>query len=410
MTTRAAISSAKKEITMAPPCRHRAALCIAICASTAPMAAVGDTSLYVIPAFSIGRVHDDNLFSTPTDMQADYLWRFSPALEAGFESETLTLAGFYTVDAERYAHDTELDSNEARRNAALNLRYEATPRLSLALEGDYTSTNSLAEPAPGTVVEPGREHARVLTFAPSLKYAFTELTSGTLGYTSTRDELFGTPSTDVDTADFGIEQLATRLDTLTLDYALDHYDFGPGDTAESRVLTGGWTRAFSPDTSVILAAGPRDTEGSRSVDLHAGLKQTLETGIFSLDYLRSQNVVVGQAGTVDTRTVTALLDFTFAADYELQIAPSYSSDKTATSRADVTRLDLNLSYKLAQDTHLVGSYQYNRQRGLLGGIGNPEIQDRVVYLGLVFSFPTTTGNFSERHSSPFETLWPAPRH
>ena len=343
-------------------------------------------------------------------MQADSLWRFSPALEAGYETEVVTVAGYYTFDAERYAHLTELDSNEARRSSALNLRYQATPRLSLAMQGDYTSTNSLAELAPGTVVEPGREHARVWAVTPSMKYAFTELTTGSAAYTSSHQQLSGIPSTDIDTAALGLQRLMSRQDTLALDFAETRYDFAPGDTVESRVLTVGWTRAFTPQTSLTLAAGPRDTEGTVSADISANLQHTLEGGSFSLGYARSQTAIIGQAGTADTRTYDALLDLTFAVDYEVQIVPSYTSDRTSSSHADVTRMDLNLSYKLAKDVALVGSYQYNRQRGLLGGIGNPEIRDDVVYAGLVFSFPTTTGNFAERHSSPFETLWPAPRH
>ena len=383
----------------------------AICVAAAlPDVAMADSSLYFIPSFSIGRAHDDNLFSTPTDTQGDSLWRFSPALEAGYESEVLTVAGYYTFDAERYAHLTELDSNEARRSSALNLRYQATPRLSLAVEGDFTSTNSLAELAPGTVVEPGREHARVWTVTPSIKYAFTELTTGSAAYTSSHQELFGTPSTDIDTAALGLQSSMSREDTVAVDFAETHYDFAPQDSVESRVLTAGWTRAFTPQTSLSLTAGPRDTEGTVSADISANLQHTLENGNLSLGYSRSQTAVIGQAGTVDTRTYTALLDLTFAVDYEVQISPSYTSDRTGSSHADVTRLDFNLSYKLGKDVALVGSYQYNRQRGLLGGIGNPEIRDNVVYVGLVFSFPTTTGNFAERRSSPFETLWPAPRH
>lgn len=375
-----------------------------------PVAAAADSSLYVTPSFSIGRAHDDNLFSTPTDTQADSLWRFSPALEAGYESETLTAAGYYTFDAERYAHHTELDSNEARRSSAVNLRYLATPLFSLAFEGDYTSTNSLAEFAPGTIVEPGREHARVLTLTPSLRYQYDELTAGSAAYTSSRQELFGSPDTDIDTAAFGLEHAMSKRDTLAFDFAATHYDFGSGDTVESRVLTAGWTRALTPETSVSLAAGPRDTEGSRSTDVSAGLQQTLENGRFTLNYIRTQTAVVGQAGTVDSRSFAAMLDFTFDVDYEAQISPSYTSDTNGSLRADVTRLDLNLSCKLGKDVSLVGSYQFNRQRGLLGGIGSPEILDHVIYLGLVFSFPTATGNFTERHSSPFETLWPSPRH
>ena len=391
-------------------CRPFAVWIAACAAATMPAAASADSSLYVTPSFSIGRVHDDNLFSTPTDTQADSIWRFSPALEAGYESESLTTAGYYTFDAERYAHHTELDSNEARRSSAVNLRYQATPRFSLAFEGDYTSTNSLAEFAPGTIVEPGREHARVLTLTPSLRYQFDELTAGSAAYTSSRQELFGSPDTDIDTAALGLEHGMSRRDTLAVDFTGTHYVFGPGDTVESRALTAGWTRTLTPQTSISLAAGPRDTEGRMSTEVSAGLQQTLESGRFTLNYIRTETAVVGQAGTVDSRGITAMLDFTFDVDYEVQILPSYTSDTSQSLRADVTRLDLNLSYKFGKDASLVGSYQFNRQRGLLGGIGNPEILDHVIYLGLVFSFPTTTGNFMERHSSPFETLWPSPRH
>ena len=391
-------------------CRPPAVWIAACAAATIPAAVTADSSLYVTPSFSVGRAHDDNLFSTPTNTQADSLWRFSPALEAGYESESLTVAGYYTFDAERYSHHNELDSNEARRSSAVNLRYQAMPRLTLAFEGDYTSTNSLAEFAPGTIVEPGREHARVLTLTPSLRFQFDELTAGSAAYTSSRQELFGSPDTDINTAALGLKHEMSRLDALAVDFTATHYDFGLGGTVESRVLTAGWTRALTPETSVSLAAGPRDTEGSKSTDVSTGLQHTLENGRFTLNYIRTQTAVVGQASTVDSRSISAMLDFTFNVDYEAQILPSYTSDTSQSLRADVTRLDLNLGYKLNKDISLVGSYQFNRQRGLLGGIGNPEILDHVFYLGLVFSFPKTTGNFMERHSSPFETLWPSPRH
>ena len=321
------------------PCRLLSAWIAACTVAVFPVAADADSSFYVTPSFSIGRAHDDNLFSTPTGTQADSLWRFSPALEAGYESESLTAAGYYTFDAERYSHHTELDSNEARRSSAVNLRYQATPRFGLAFEGDYTSTNSLAEFAPGTIVEPGREHARVLTLTPSLKYQFDELTAGSAAYTSSRQELFGSPDTDIDTATLELEHAMSRRDTLAIDFAATHYDFGPDDRVESRVLTAGWTRSLTPQTSVSLAAGPRETEGGRSVDITAGLQQTLDNGRFTLDYIRTQTAVVGQAGTVDSRSITTMLDFTFDVDYEAQISPSYTSDTNGSLRADVTRLD-----------------------------------------------------------------------
>ena len=287
----------------------------------------------------------------------------------------------------------------------MNLRYQATSRFGLAFEGDYTSTNSLAEFAPGTIVEPGREHAGVAALAPSLKYQFDELTAGNAAYTSSRQELFGSPDTDIDTAALGLEHAMSRRDTLAIDFAATQYDFGPDDTVESRVLTAGYTRTLTPRPACRSRQGPRDTEGSRSTDASAGLQQTLDNGRFTLNYIRTQTAVVGQAGTVDSRNITAMFDFTFDVDYEAQISSSYTSDTNGSLRANVTRLDLNLSYKFSKDVALVGSYQFNRQRGLLGGIGNPEILDHVVYLGLVFSFPASTGNFTERHSSPFETLY-----
>jgi outer membrane autotransporter protein len=234
--------------------------------------------------------------------------------------------------------------------------------------------------------------------------------TGSAGYASTREDLYGGPSTDVDTVSLGLERLASERDTLDLDFAANRYGFGGSNTVDSRVLTLGWTRALTPQTSLSLAAGPRDTEGSVAAELSAALHQTLDEGELSFGYTRSQTAIVGQAGTVDTRTLSAALDYRYGPDFEVQVSPSYASDRSQSSKADVLRLNLNLSYRLGKNMSLVGSYQYNRQRGLLGGIGNPEIDDNVVYAGVVFSFPTTTGNFAERHTSPFETLWPAPRH
>src|ERR1700722_20313542 len=63
-----------------------------------------DTASYLSPSIAVGGVYNDNVFLSSADRQSDEILRISPAVEAGYGSDTFSIAGYYTFDAERYHH------------------------------------------------------------------------------------------------------------------------------------------------------------------------------------------------------------------------------------------------------------------------------------------------------------------
>jgi hypothetical protein len=377
----------------------------------APCTVLADSTAYVTPSISVGRAYDDNLFFMPSATESSALWRISPGIEAGYLSEPLTLAGFFTVDAERYNEHPELNGNAARRDEALDIRYTGVERLSFSMDADYLSTDTPIQVSPGTGLGLGRTRARVYTADPALAYRLDPQTTGRLGYTYEEDDLAGGPDTLARTASLGLDYTTTERLTWSFDYADTAYDFA-GSPDSSRVLTAGIAYQFTPYTKFTLAAGPRDTDGQTSAEITASLRQGFDGGNLSLDYARSQAVILGQSAPVDTRSYSAALDLTPSEAWEILVTPSLVVDNITGSEAYVYRFGTNLSYKFNRFVTGVCTYQYSLQRGLLGGSPDEQIVDNVIFVGLVFSFPgaTTGSGFQARQSSPFETLWPAPRH
>ncbi len=368
-----------------------------------------DTVTYLSPSIAVGGVYNDNVFLSSTDRQADEILRISPALEAGYGSESLNIAAYYTFDAERYRHNTGLDGNTVRRNAALNLDYLITPRLTFSVDGNYTSTETPSELDPLVSLGLGRVHATYSTVAPSLGYAFDELNYGRIGYAHDVETIATAPQTDSDSGTLGFEHRFSPRDNGDFNFADTRYDFGPEDKVDSQVATLGWTHLMTPTSSFALAAGPRRTEGVDSLDYSAGLNFILDSGTFSADYAHSQTALIGEFRPADTRSLIAKLDYDYSDAMEFYVAPSLSSDTIGTAKATLYRLDASFNYRLTRVMSLVGSYEYSLQRGLLTGVDS-KILNNVVYIGLLFSRPVAGPSaFMQRRATPFETQWPAPR-
>lgn len=371
-----------------------------------------DTATYLSPSIAIGEVYNDNIFLTSSDStvkrQADEILRISPALEGGYGSETLTVGGYYTFDAERYRHDPGLDGNTVRRNAAFYFNYLATQRLDLSMQADYTSTETPSELDASTLAV-GRAHAVYMTVAPSAGYAFSELTFGRIGFTHGLEELGNTPNTSSDTGTLGLEHRFTPRDNFDFNYAATRYNFGPNDIVNSQVATVGWTHQFTPLTNVSVAVGPRRTEQTNSVDYSAGVHSILDAGNFDLDYNHTETALIGEFRPAESQSLVLKWDYFAGNDFEFYVVPSLSRDTIGTAVASLYRFDASFDYRLSRITSLVGSYEYSRQNGLLTG-ADTRIVDNVVYIGLQFSSPVSGESaFSQRRTNPFESRWPAPR-
>lgn len=374
-----------------------------------PLAAAAQSLGYFSPSFAIGRVHDDNVLESATQPQGDYLWRFSPALQAGYHSGTLSLDGFYTFDVERYSVHRQLDSNQARKNAAVNLKYLASPRLDLSMDGIYAKTNTPNELSVAAGLQLGRAAAAVYSLQPAATYRFTPLTSGTASYSFTRETLEPGIDSDIRSATFTLSHSLDERNSTNVNLEGSDYTFSQGGESSSHALTGGWVHDFSPQTSLSLQAGPRITEGTHSTDLLVSLRQTNEHGEWSLAYSRTLGTVIGIPGTVDMRVATATLVYWPSKSLRLELLPAFISDRAAGSKVRVYELQLRASYSLSQAVSLVGWYQADVQHGVLNSPVDEDIARHVAFVGLVVAWGVTPLPHLPPPPSPFGGMLPPPR-
>lgn len=366
-----------------------------------------DTKAYIRPGVAVGRAYESNIFWSSANAQSDRLWRVSPSIEGGYGSDKWTLAAYGSFDFERYTDHPELDGNTVRRYTTLSLGFRQTPRLTESLSTSYTSTETPQQLNRVTTLQLGRVHATELAVKPAVDYRFSDITQGSIGYSFTGYQLAGSPDTNAQT---GTAKLATRVsdrNTLKLEIDATRYDFGLYGTSRSSVLTLGWLHLLSQDSEFELGVGPRHTDGENTPELEASLRHSMESGSFMFSYRRSQTMILGQRGPIDTRELGANFTYAPTHTFTMQLSPNYVYEQGSTGDARFYRLNASMQYRLNDNVSFLGAYLRNSQRGLLGGPAQQDINDTSIYIGLVLSTaPSGVDIFTKRDVSPYSTGWP----
>ncbi|MBI4526144.1 MAG: hypothetical protein HY695_20285 [Deltaproteobacteria bacterium] len=364
-----------------------------------PAKVQGQAGIYATPSLTITEFYSDNIEFTPSNRLKDWVTRIGPGLQVGYESAPLTLLGGYNFDAEIFAHLSDFTTSMARQKAFLDFRYLPVRPLTLSLKGEYIETQTPGELNVLSGVPTGRSQAQRFLFEPSVAYRFDRLTTGTLGYTFTKDEA-GDLTTDTHVGKLAIDRQITRLDHLGLEYIFTQFLFrgeelfilSKGDTklpSPLPVCTGAgaipcsisvfrgrdtvlvhsigprWTRELTPLTTVSLRVGPRFSEGSVDAEVDATIRHRFKSGEVSFTYARTQASVVGESGTVDTDGVTLEAKYRILPPLEISAAPSFHTNKQGTAQSDVYRIKLEANYRLYSWLSLVGSYEWVHQNGIL---------------------------------------------
>jgi hypothetical protein len=391
-----------------------------------PSAARAQEGYYIVPSLSVVEEYDDNIFSDPPDQQQDdFITRFTPGVQIGYQSERFTLLGHYSTGAEVWAQHSDFDSFVANQLADGSLQYEATPRLSISASGGYRTSQNPRDvnaapvplqptgappppPAPpdvtivGTNLEGPRGRSEGFFATPSASYELTPLTTvhGNYGYSTTSQ--VGSASNQQHTAAATIDRRLTELDTVSLDYTFRYTssgeDFVTGDdqiddNETSHAVTGGWSRPLTALTDISLRGGARFEQGDVSPETEAFLSRRLERGAVSISYIRTQTISVGVAGPVEVQTVSASLSYELLEYLGTGINLSYSrNDQQGGSPIDSYRAAFDASYPIAEWASVVLSYQFSFQDGELSGSAqapgsNDEIYHNLVLLGVSASYP-----------------------
>ncbi len=356
----------------------------------APALAEAQAGWYVTPSFTLTEEYDDNVFGVPTNKRSDFITRFTPGLTAGYRSEPLTLLGSYSLGAEVFANNTDLNGVN-RHQAGLESRYLPTPLTTLALNATYReieSTTQFIATEPETrvpILELGRRRSSLIEAAPSVAHQFTPLTSGDASYAYARSDVSGG---FVDTTHQGrlrlIRQL-TPLDQGTVTYRIRQFESNRAESITSHAATLGWRRQFTPNTVLSLEAGPRFSNGDVGAEAAASLEHRFQQATLTLAYSRTETIAVGRSGAVTADTGSGSLRFEpFKATHVALVASvaRLSDDNDSTFR-DVTlyRAGATATYALTKWLTLRGSYGFSLQEA------DETIRHHIVSISLEFGYP-----------------------
>jgi hypothetical protein len=418
---------------------------LAVLVGLAPTAAWAQAGWYLIPSFSLTESFDDNIFSTSSGREWDFISRFSPGLQAGYRSEPFTLFVSGGFDAEVFARNPVEDDATSGKHGGLSLRYLPVRPLTLGLDVGYTETRSLTTllpalvapvtvpttttttstatpagtppptttptsptqppattgptPAPSpaapvlvNALEFGRSRATVLTVSPSAAYQFTPLTAGTFGYTYSHATLEGGAPDTAHSVSLGLSHQFTPLDTGRLGYRLDVFESPGTPTTTTHAPTVGWTRQLTPTLTFSFDGGPRfSSEGGVRPEISASLAYLFKVaeipGQASLAYAHSEGFVIGSAGPVKTETVSGALSFEPLRSLNVSVGPSITKySGSTTPDTTVYAVFAGASYQILKWLAARASYSYSFQDQ--SGVHIPH---NVFSVGLDASYPYRIG-------------------
>lgn len=366
---------------------QRTAPWLALAAALTPPALLAGTDWFAVPSLAIAQRYDDNLFSSATQPEDDRVTQATPGVEAGARSSRSELRARYSLDDETYAEHSELDSDRARERAGLDLRYEADRTTTVTAQGAYTRTQRPGELNPDVGVESARGSAEGLSLGSSLANRPDAVTLRTVGYTYGQERLAGRPGSDTHAWTLESDQGVSRTDTLLLGYSYRRFLFdGQGDV-DAHSLSAGVTREFSQRTSATVKGGPRYSQGSVDPEVSLSMRHRFDPGSLSLAYGRGLSTAIGEAGTVKTETLEAILLRPIGRDFELRATAAWLSSERADRRAQVGRMALEASYRVNEPLFVFASWQGSAQHGSLDDTGAAEIDRNVLMLGFVLTVP-----------------------
>lgn len=344
------------------------------------------TGWYVTPSFSLTEEYDDNVFGTPSEEREDFITRFTPGLKLGFRSATLTLEASASVDAEVYAEHSDLSAADNRTRAGLAVRYLPDPLTTLRLDAAFVQTRTATELLEETGVELGRREATLLGVTPLLSYRFSPVTTGEASYTFRRGTIEDDPDQTTHEARGALTWQLAQLHTATAGYRFQIFETEGADTRTSHTATLGWTAHLGRQTTLTLQAGPRVSDGDVGPDVLARIEYRMSYGAVSLAYARSEAVVLGRAGTVETEGLLATLTVESVPLLRLTLSPSVrrsSEDAPGVPETTVYGVSAAVVYQLSRWVGVRAEYRFALQEEE----GRDRIRHSVASLSLDLSYP-----------------------
>jgi hypothetical protein len=355
---------------------------------TADEAAHAQGVFRMSPLFGIAQVYDSNLFSTPSDRQADFITRISPGVESDYRTPRLTLLGRYTLDVERFADHPELTRLDSRQGAAIEFTLHPTRRLALVAGTALSTTHTPGELNQDTGLTFTRAAARQIAARSSFTRQFGRVNVATMNYTFREDRLEGGVGSRTHAAAVGTRHRVSARDTVIAGYRVDQFFFRAADQAAaamtSHALSAGWAHSFTRRTMFSIDAGPQIVNGSAASEVSASVRCRIRPVDLSLAYARTQTTIIGLAGTAHTQSVTSSAAWSLLRQsVQVQVSPGFFQSAHPMLRADVYRLAIDVAHPIADSLSLGVTLDMNVQHNREAALAHNKVARQMAMIRLV---------------------------
>jgi len=347
-------------------------------------AAVAESRVTLAPAVGINTVHDDNLFFASSSGARDLILRLTPSMALHVESDRLSASGSFEFDDDRYRAHSHLSNRLARQRAALAIQYRLDPRLTLALDGGFTDTDTPSELNVLSGLTAARRRARRFELTPSAHFRVSPRLSAHASLSTNHDWISDGLSVRSQFLNGGIEQRISGRDVLTVDSEFGRYTFGRSQVAmtiPTYVVRGGWRRDLDPLTSVTLSAGPRITNGSLAPEVLLSLSRRVPSGSITVSAGQTQTTVIGLAEPVQVRAADARFTYSPTRKFTAYGGPAIFRNTRHGFEATVYRLELGAHYAATPLAGFDVTYSRSSQRGAIDSLSAAGLSRAVLSVG-----------------------------
>lgn len=328
--------------------------------------------LSIAPSAEVSSVYDDNLFFSSDHRASDTILRVSPALSLDLKSRRWLLSGSYGFDSERFSRHPELSRARARDRRLAALRFQPSAFVAVMFDGSYVDTDTPTEFNRDTGLSAARVRGQQLSLRSSTSFRLSRRTSTRLAYEWRTDRLTAGSSARVQSGNLDVERRLTDRDVMMLHYDLGRYLFDGSRDTGTHVVRLGWNRDLASRTRVSLQVGPRVTDGSLSPEVATSLTHDLGRSRLSSSYVRTQSVVIGQSGTVQTESLEAGVTYLPSRFFTLTATPAIFRTWQEDRTAFVYQVSLSTSFTLRPSLTIDMAYRFNEQRGAIYVFQRPD--------------------------------------
>jgi hypothetical protein len=326
-------------------------------------AAMAQERFRLVTSLSAAEVYDDNLFFSPAAPESDRIWRLSPRVGFDRRGPRLTLQAAYGLDAESYRRHRSLDTPLAAQQASFEMRWSLSPRLAASTTAAYVESQS-----PGMLntlvgLQVGRHRGRSLSARETLTLRLGERTEAILEPSLASEAVEGLPRNDMQAAALRVERRLSGLDRGRVTYSARRFAFD-GRAVMAHVVTLGWSHEITPRAHFEIEGGPRVTEGMVGAEVTASLRHHFARGEAVLSYLHTQTTVLGAAGPVMTKGVSAEFSQRLSRSLTLAAGPTFARVEGRGTEFEVYRLNTDVTWRLTSRLSLSASHQFNFQSGV----------------------------------------------